>query len=547
MSVFNELVQSNTYPIVFIGSGISKRYLKNFPSWLELLEQFWSDLDEKEDFFSYLTGIRESLPVDLNKAEKNFRVNVLAAKNIHRKFNLAFRQNKVTIPNLTSEDVFKKSIDPFKYSIAQKFSSTDLQGDIDEDEYSFFCDMLVNSKIIVTTNYDQLVEHVLEERNNPAKVFIGQKGFFDPYEDWGELYKVHGSITDSSSIVIDEDDYTKYDENSILISAKLLSNMIHSPIIFLGYSLTDRNIVKLLSDFSSQIPKEDLRKTANRIVVVEYDKDNMALDEKQIYDRDSNMSYTHIMTDNYKEIFSQLAKIDEGLTPYEVRKFNSVIKKLVIATGQKGSLDAVLLSPTELENISEQIDQGKPIVLALGDTKHIFVNPTPVSYLEDYVLEKGEIMPENALRFVSKEGVKTKYPFIKHYRTVNLKKSSLEDWEIERLNKKIDELSHTTIKGIISTINEANRIKDNSITNIMNLKVPLNKRVDMITYNATSFNFNDFSNYVKGEALHNFIKFYKARNTKDGLIKSAYRKLFCMWDILNYKEIEKSTTDVPKT
>lgn len=46
MSVFSELVKTNTYPIVFIGSGISKRYLKNFPSWLELLEQFWNEFDE---------------------------------------------------------------------------------------------------------------------------------------------------------------------------------------------------------------------------------------------------------------------------------------------------------------------------------------------------------------------------------------------------------------------------------------------------------------------------------------------------------------------
>lgn len=546
MSIFNELVRSNTYPIVFIGSGISKRYLKNYSSWLELLEQFWDELNEKEDFFSYLTGIRESLPTDLSRNDRDFKVNVQAAKEIHRKYNLAYRQGKVLLSNLTPEDVFKKNIDPFKHAIAQKFKSIDLNDDIDLQEYSSFCDMLVNAKIIVTTNYDQLIESVLDERKNPAKIFIGQKGFFDPYEDWGELYKVHGSIVDSSSIIIDEDDYVEYDKNSILISAKLLSNMIHSPIIFFGYSLTDRNIVKLLTDFSSQIPKEDLRKTANRIVVVEYDKGNLSLEEKQVYDRDSNMSYTHIKTDNFKEIFYQLSQIDEGLTPYEVRKFNSVIKKLVIASGQKGSLDAVLLSPVELESISDQIDQGKPIVLALGDTKHIFVNPTPTSYLEDYILEKMEILPENALRFVAKESSITKYPFIEHYRNIDFNKSTLEDWEIERLDKKINDLGHTTIKGITDTINKSNRVAKSSIANIMALEVSLNKRIDLITYNAPSFDFDEFSNYVKNEALQNFVKFYKARNNKDGMIKSSYRKLFCMWDILRHGEIEKNATDVPK-
>lgn len=46
--------------------------------------------------------------------------------------------------------------------------------------------------------------------------------------------------------------------------------MIKNPIVFLGYSLTDRNVKKLLSDFSSQLPREDGRKSAERIILIEY-------------------------------------------------------------------------------------------------------------------------------------------------------------------------------------------------------------------------------------------------------------------------------------
>ncbi|WP_406946558.1 SIR2 family protein [Lactiplantibacillus plantarum] len=56
--------------------------------------------------------------------------------------------------------------------------------------------------------------------------------------------KIHGSVTDPKTIVINSNDYNKYDENSILLSAKILSSMIDSPIIFLGYSLTDRKYSK---------------------------------------------------------------------------------------------------------------------------------------------------------------------------------------------------------------------------------------------------------------------------------------------------------------
>lgn len=537
MSIFETFIEDNTYPIIFVGSGISKRYLKDFPSWLELLEEFWVQLDLEEEFYNHLNGVKDNLSIDLKESEKNFLVNVEVAKEIHTLYNQSFRDGTITIPDLSSKDVFEKSIDPFKYAIANKFSNYELSTNIDQEEFEFFCDLLVNSKIIVTTNYDTFIEDILDERNNPAKVFIGQKGFFDPYEDWGELYKVHGSISDSTSLIIDKDDYNEYDKNSILISAKLLSNMIHSPIIFLGYSLTDRNIVKLLSDFSSQIPDEDLRKTANRILVIEFKKGEVTLDEKQILDRDSNMSYTHILTDNFKEIFKNLAQIDEGLTPYEVRKFNSVIKKLVVASGQKGALDTVLLSPVELDNISDQIDQGKPIVLALGDTKHVFVNPTATTYLEDYILQKHEILPENALRFVAKEGKMTKYPFIQHYNEIDLLDSNLEIWEIDRIKAKINDLKHTNIDSIKNSINKSNKKIYASIDLIMQLPAPLNKKIDLITFNADKFKYEVFSNYVKLEALPNFVKFYKARDSKDGLIKSSYRKLFIMWDVLTHGEI----------
>lgn len=91
--------------------------------------------------------------------------------------------------------------------------------------------------------------------------------------------------------------------------------------------------------------------------------------------------------------------------------------------------------------------------------------------------------------------------------------------------------------SIKKTINNSNRKYFDSIDSIMDLSGPLNKKIDLITFNADQFNYDEFSNYVKTEALPNFIKFYKARKTKDGLIKSSYRKLFIMWDVLTHGEI----------
>ncbi|MFR1968276.1 MAG: SIR2 family protein [Streptococcus salivarius] len=208
------------------------------------------------------------------------------------------------------------------------------------------CDEIENrifyqKQVIVTTNYDTLTEDLLAELDKRPTVYVGQKGFFDETYNWSELFKIHGDVNDPSSIIITEEDYKSYDKNSILISAKILSNLIQSPIIFLGYSLTDRNVQKLLVDFASQLPNDDMRKNNNRITVVEYEKDNHDFTEQIVNNPSLNISHSILKTDNYKQIFSDIGKINQGLTPYEVNRFQESVK--TIASCSKIKLDSYLV------------------------------------------------------------------------------------------------------------------------------------------------------------------------------------------------------------
>ena len=145
--------------------------------------------------------------------------------------------------------------------------------------------------------------------------------------------------------------------------------MIEAPIMFLGYSLSDRNVRKLLSDFASQLPNEDIRKTINRISIIDYSPNEEKIVEEMMRDHELDIGYLLIKTDNYKSFYDQISTINEGLSPHEVLRYQKAIKNIVISAGSKGKLDSVLVSPNQMEDLEEQIREGKNIVVALGNKK----------------------------------------------------------------------------------------------------------------------------------------------------------------------------------
>lgn len=241
----NKIFEFKNYPIVFIGSGISKRYLQNYPTWEELLNEYWQQTNPKVDFYNYLLSIKEKYKGHIQDAsDLDHKIYTEAATQIENDFNRLFTQNKINLDGLDAKRVFSENISPFKYSICQRFSNIKLKDNVNHEELNSFKSLLKKAKMIITTNYDAFIEHLLMEEDITPKLYIGNNGFFEDTIGWSELYKIHGDIKDPLSIIISTEDYEQYDNKAILISAKILSNMIKNPILFIGYSLTDRNVKK---------------------------------------------------------------------------------------------------------------------------------------------------------------------------------------------------------------------------------------------------------------------------------------------------------------
>lgn len=122
-SILDILIEKNEFPVIFIGSGISKRYLTGYPSWEELLEELWNKTKNK-NFFGHLNKIRERFKQEgiTDEGELDFLVNTSVATEVEAKVNEKFFDEKIEIEGLTQKEAYKDSISPFKKLLANRFS-----------------------------------------------------------------------------------------------------------------------------------------------------------------------------------------------------------------------------------------------------------------------------------------------------------------------------------------------------------------------------------------------------------------------------------------
>jgi hypothetical protein len=524
--VLKRMREKNEYPIVFIGSGMSRRYLLGFPSWTDLLKEFWDKLNTGKNFYGFLNALKRGLQ-DQGVTEDNldYEVNITAGSEIEKLYNEKFNDGEIIIDGFTPEDAFKTNISPLKKAIANRFSSYEIKTEL-SGEFEGYKAFLNKTQIVITTNYDPHVEEsVSNEQGSRLKRYVGQKGFFEETLGWAELYKIHGCVSEPASIVISRSDYETFSKNSILISAKIISMLIHSPIIFLGYSLTDGNVRKIIRDFSSSLSSKEAKIMASKIIIVDWQEGENGIIEQSVTDKDLGCEYTVLRTDNFENLFSILSGIDQGIHPSEVRKYQHVIKQLIVSRGKEGSLNALLLTPDELDDIEKRIGDGK-LVVALGDATYVFQIPDLMSYLYDYfsIDPTQPIHMDIALRYIASQT--GRLPFLKHFKNVNLDKTNLHPIEVEKLKQRIKNSSD--INALIKTIPGTYKVKYESLEQILDCNNKLDREYEIIAFNSPHLELDEICCYLMKK-----ITMYKSEGVRS--LMTSFRRLLLAYDILKNK------------
>lgn len=228
------LADAECQPILFVGSGFSKRYARG-PSWEELLTALAKKCPLIDKDFAYY---KQTYNGDLKKIGSVFT-------DIYREW--AWSKGKGEFP----VDYFNASVpaDIFiKHAIAGllKDLGPNAKGSYGSPELDAEIEALKNisAHAIITTNYDEVIEPLFPE----YEAVIGQQIIRKAYLAIGEIFKIHGCRTMPQSLVVNEADYQRFDEDHKYLSAKLLTYFIEHPLVFIGYRADDPNIKAILYD-----------------------------------------------------------------------------------------------------------------------------------------------------------------------------------------------------------------------------------------------------------------------------------------------------------
>lgn len=302
MTLENLINEFQTIPFLFVGSGLSRRYY-HLPNWTDLLKQMIKLFND--DPLAYRR-------YENNASFKNneYGMNPAIASLIEEDFNKEWFDNE-KIRNL--DDCYMKKVldgcSPFKAEMCYYLKYHSILDVSMKNEVTLFGNVAKKSIAgIITTNYDLFFETYLSD----FKVYVGQNELlFSKLQGIAEVYKIHGSLNDPSSIVIDERDYRDFKEKSEYLAAKLLTIFIEYPIIFIGYSISDSNIIDILSSVAKCMSVKQVNELKRKFIFVDY-KENFegyAIDEVAFpFENGKLLIMTKITLSDYSLLFLQLVK-----------------------------------------------------------------------------------------------------------------------------------------------------------------------------------------------------------------------------------------------
>ena len=336
----------NTTPFLFVGSGISRRYL-GLPDWKSLLVHFATEIKGDELAYQFYA--------DKSADAASSMLMPRIASLIEKDFNEAWFNNpsKRHLDEKEMEQV-KNGVSPFTAEIARYIKcSFSLQTQYQEEIALLQKISKKSISGIITTNYDTF----LEDHCEGYKTYVGQNQLvFSSLQGIAEIYKIHGSVETPNSIVINERDYEKFEKQEKYLAAKLMTIFVEYPIIFMGYSISDSNIQMIIRSIVDCLDDDQVRKLADRFIFVEYLQDRgdeVEISPYTVMVNDRPLLMKKVGLSNFSLLFHALENKKTKIPVRLLRHFKQELYRYVItstptATMRVASIDDVRVGDEDL-------------------------------------------------------------------------------------------------------------------------------------------------------------------------------------------------------
>ncbi len=384
-------------PFIFVGSGISRRYL-NIEDWTGLLKKF-ADLINID--FQYL----------LSTAEQNLPK---LASELALKFH----------DEWWNQEIFEKSRKKYRSECLDRDSSLKIEishyikgcisnltkDDALLEEIKLFKKIVIDG--VITTNWDNFLESIFKD----FKTYVGQNELiFSSPQGIGEIYKIHGCSSQPNSLILTERDYDSFNERNPYLAAKLLTIFTEHPVVFLGYSLQDENILSIIDSISSCLTSENIKKLQDRLIFIQWNPD---VDEAQFINETISVNQIRIpvksiIVPNFISSFKALSQIERKFPARMLRQLKEHVYDLVIDSDRQSKLYVQNIdSDTEnIENLEVVFGVGAINKVAGAGYKRIGRKDLIENLLNNKQLDSEKVISETTSELVKT----TKYfPFFKY-------------------------------------------------------------------------------------------------------------------------------------
>ena len=501
-------------PILFIGSGFSRRYLGT-EDWGELLKYFCSDLDYS--YKKYYGEANGELP----------KVAELIANDF---YDIWWSSDKYSDSRDKYENIVGSKKSPLKIEIANYLKSRCLKENIEELNLLKQINEEGSIDSVITTNWDTFLEDDIFKKYD---VKIGQDDLLiSELVGLEEIYKIHGCITEPESLVLDSEDYNDFNSKNAYLSSKLLTLFIEHPIVFLGYGLNDENIKEIIKNISKCLPKKAQDKLKNNLIFIQpifNDNDDSIVNNIFTID-DISINRVIVSLKDYSVIYKSLLEYKRKFPLKLIKKMKKSIYEIIIDNNPKNKIIV-----SDIKNC-EDID-GADFVVGMGlkdKLEAVGVNfngkaLNGIEYddlLKDIILDDliGATDKENAIKILEQKIKRKNYPVFKYIKIAG---------EIS-FSKKVAEIISKTFEDLFVSDNltyqghykKANMFKsDESIIN--------NKYLD----DKTKIKLLIHLDKNKLTNLDKLLAYLKSFFINKDLIvtTSDFRKIIRMYDFLKYK------------